>query len=72
MKKEEIMIKAIIITGIAIMGAIGILAHEVGNYCEEINPYNNDLSKDIGADFDCSGCMGASFNDCDDCREKRR
>lgn len=70
MKKEERMIKAIIITGIAILGAIGILVHEVGTYCEEVNPYNK-LNRDMGADFDCDGCMGASFGDCDGCWKRR-
>ena len=53
MKKEERMIKAIIIIGAAIAGAIGLLAHEVGEYCQDLNPYNNDISpQDIGEDFD--------------------
>ena len=49
---------------------IGFIAHEVGTYCQELNPYNDDLIKDMGSDFDCEGCMGAAFGDCDYCASK--
>ena len=62
------MIGAIVI-GTAIIG--GIFIHELGQYAEEINPYNNnaeDEEGDISDTHDCGECMGASFGDCADCQ----
>ena len=36
------MTKALIVIGGIIITGVLVLAHEVGKYCEELNPYNNE------------------------------
>ena len=71
MKERTQMAKALLIFGAVAAAAIGILAHEIGTFCQEINPYNEILPNDTGEDFECMGCMGAAFGDCDYCASRR-
>ena len=48
------MTKALIVIGGIIITGVLVLAHEVGKYCEEVNPYSGNRH-DIGSDFDGEG-----------------
>lgn len=61
----------------AITGLIA-LANELGRFSEEINPYPG-MTADEYREFedgkierDCNGCMGASFGDCNRCKEQKK
>ena len=58
----KIIMGIIVLTGFVLPSYLTM--KELGEYAEEINPYN--------ADKDCNGCFGASFGDCEDCDELRR
>ena len=55
MQRNKWMIKVLLILGVLTIGARQFI-NEFGNYCEELNPYNDDLIKDMGSDFDCNDC----------------
>lgn len=55
----------------AIAGLIA-LANEVGRFCEDTNPYHGiPAAEEEPVKKDCYGCMGATFGDCDRCREHK-
>ena len=58
----------------AITGLIA-LANELGRFSEEINPYQGfpaDELEDESVERACYGCMGASFGDCNRCKEQKK
>lgn len=51
----------IILAAATLLGLTAAFVKEVGEYADEVNPYNKDK---------CYKCFGASFNDCEECMRR--